>query len=756
MDITPRKYNSELLYQRGDKKVSGVVDLSRFASGKKQTRVTNRGKAIYEIRRRQPIRDAREKIIDRETPEVLAAQTQSPREEVIIKPSRIEKNRTSMHLSRASISTAFGKPFLRFAVSCIMIPSIIFSFSFIQNQIEEKGRVLGVSMSAYENIKSAAGSAYASDFGNMTENFSSAELNFAEARQAINGLGLGIGEVVAGLPVKTPVSTAQNLAQAGENLSAAGKTMSQLLEKIATRDENAAKTELLKELENNIQQISLYLSAANENLVKVDIDHIPSDMQPKIILAQKTLPSISGNFANFAEDYPLMMKMLGSEKTQTYLLLFQNNSEIRATGGFIGSYGILEIANGEIKNLTVDGIFNPDGQLTEKIIPPMPIQKISASWSMHDSNWFADFPTSAQKAALFYEKTGGTTVDGVIAITPEAIKKMMAITGPIEMKEYNLILSEENFVMAVQNQVENLYDKEENKPKKILSDLAPIMIEKLFKDENSSKEEKIQQLLAVMEKTEESLSEKHILVYHRDEAIEEMLQKRGWGGQLIQTNGDYLSVVNSNINGYKTDAVIQENISLETEILIDGSVINTLTVNRKHMGGKSDYDWYNRVNANYMRVYLPEGSILLEATGNTKEEYTPPINYDNFKTDSDVKKVESTIRIEPDSGTQIFEESGKTVFGNWVFVSPQEEVTVTYKYKLPFKIDFESFSKSADAYTIMVQKQSGSVGSNFESEIKLPENWQSIWKSDKMKEGSKMSGFLTENIMYGIVIGRDS
>jgi len=755
MDITPRKYNSELLYQRGDKKISGVIDLSRFADEKKRARVANRGRAVYEIRRRQQIGNAQEKNTDQEASKVLTAQIENPQEEIAIEPIQKEERKKNLHFSKEKLSAALGKPFLRFTISCVMIPSIIFSFSFVQNQIEEKGRVLGVSISAYENIKSAAGSAYASDFENMTENFSSAELDFAEARQAINGLGMGIGEVIAGLPVKTPVSTAQNLTQAGENLSAAGKKMSQILEKIAARDENAAKTELLKELENDIRQASLYLNAANENLTKVGIDHIPEDMQSKIILAQKTLPSISGNFANFAEDYPLMMKMLGSEKTQTYLLLFQNNSEIRATGGFIGSYGILEIENGEIKNLTVDGIFNPDGQLTEKIVPPMPIQKISASWSMHDSNWFANFPTSAQKTALFYEKTGGTTVDGVIAVTPETIKKMLEITGPIEMEEYNLTINEENFVMAIQNQVEALYNKEENKPKKILSDLAPMIIEKLFKEEGWSKEEKIQKLLAVMEKTEESLSEKHILIYHRDEDIEEMIEKRGWGGQLIQTSGDYLSVVNSNINGYKTDAVVEESISLETEILIDGSVIDTLTIKRKHTGGNSDYDWYNRVNADYMRVYVPEGSILIEATGNTAIEYTPPINYENFKTDSDVKKIEDTIRIDPDSGTQIFEESGKTVFGNWVFVSPQEEVTVTYRYKLPLKIDFESFSKTADAYAIIIQKQSGSIGSNFESKIKLPENWQSIWKSDKIKERDGMSGLLTEDIMYGIVIGRN-
>lgn len=638
---------------------------------------------------------------------------------------------------------------LRFATVSFMIPVLIFGLSFVQSQYERKGRVLGASTAALSDLKSAAGSAFASEFSLTGSNFESANMNFAEARETIDGLGLGIGEVIAGLPIDTPLSAAENLTAAGENISLAGKDLSGMLEKIASPDESISFVQKLVGAEEDMKSAAAHLSAASANLEKVDTKYIPEDMQGKIGLAKDVLPGISGNFEKFAEDYPLLLRMLGSDQTQKYLLLFENNSEMRATGGFIGTYGILDIKDGEIKSLTIDGIFNPDGQLREKIVPPMPIQKISAAWSMHDANWFADYPTSARKIALLYEKTGGPTVDGVIAITPETVKKLLAVTGPIEMPEYGATITADNFIAETQNQVENLYDQEENRPKKILSDLAPILLDKVS---GLIRHGGAEDLLTIIRIGEESLSEKHILIYHRDEAIETMLKKRGWGGEIIQSEkGDYLSVINSNINGYKTDAVIKESIKLETAIGEDGTVTNTVTINRKHLGGDADYDWYNRVNADYMRVYVPRGSVLLEASGNTVEEYSAPIDYSAFKTDPDIKAIEDTIRIDPESGTQIFEEAGKTVFGNWVYVSPKEEATVVYRYQLPFKIDFEAWSENADAYSALVQKQPGSVGSDFEAFIRFPDKWQSVWKTEKLADGDAWRGTLSGDMIYGMI-----
>jgi len=407
---------------------------------------------------------------------------------------------------------------------------------------------------------------------------------------------------------------------------------------------------------------------------------------------------------------------------------------MRPTGGFIGSYGLLDIANGQVKKFFIDGIFNPDGQLKEKIVPPGPIQKISAAWSLHDSNWFPDFPLSAQKAIYFYEKTGGPTADGVITFTPSLMQKLLEITGPIEMPDYNVTLNENNFIELTQYKVEADYDKTDNQPKKILADLAPMVLEKLLDKKD----------LETISKTADAflsgLKEKQILLYSQNTDLEKIIIRQGWSGEIIPTSRDYISVINTNINGFKTDAAIEENIEHQTEIQADGRVVDTVTITRKHTGGDSQYDWLNKVNADYMRVYVPQGAKLLEASGQTREVDKPPLDYDSlgFKRDNDVQNEENSTVIDPESGTRIYDESDKTVFANWVYTSPKETTVITYKYLLPFSL-FKVSVKEAqqiDSYSLVAQKQSGSVGSSFVSQISYPSNYILKWNSPDNLEKS--------------------
>ncbi|MCK4525595.1 MAG: DUF4012 domain-containing protein, partial [Candidatus Andersenbacteria bacterium] len=431
--------------------------------------------------------------------------------------------------SKFKFPLLWQRSFIFFVLTVVITSLTVFSLSFIQKGIEERGKILGASTQAYDYLKQAGLSASNQDFENSINSFDSANLNFSNIKTTIEEFGIGVSGSVSNLPISTPISTAKNIAEAGENISLAGKNISALLEKISKLNKENFLIGSSLNLQTKIGNIALNLKNAENNLDKVDLNYIPEEFREKIKLSKKELPVIANNFKNLSEDFETITEILGNNKPQKYLILFQNNSEIRATGGFIGSYGILDIENGEIKNLFINGIFNPDGQLKEKIIPPMPIQKISAAWSMHDANWFSDFPTSAKKVALFYEKTGGPTVDGVIAITPDVIEKMLEVTGPIEMQEYGTIINKENFLIKAQLQVEELYNKEENRPKKFLSDLAPKIIEKLVNTDNLDSQEKIQKYLSFIGAIEESLREKHIIFYHRDREIENMIIKRGWG-----------------------------------------------------------------------------------------------------------------------------------------------------------------------------------------------------------------------------------
>ena len=299
-----------------------------------------------------------------------------------------------------------------------------------------------------------------------------------------------------------------------------------------------------------------------------------------------------------------------------------------------------------------------------------------------------------------------------------------------------------------QYKVEVDYDKAQNQPKKILADFAPLFLERLWQIWPGHSQE-------IMKIFVDSLAEKHILFYFTNSSLEQSFADQGWTGEILPTEKDYLNVINTNINGYKTDKVIDQKISHSAVVQNDGSIIDTVRITRQHNGGKSQYDWYNKVNVDYLRVYVPLGSKLILAQGQTLESYSAPIDYtaQGFKIDADVAKEESTMQVDQNSGTQIFEESGKTVFGNWAYVSPGETVEITYQYLLPFKIDLNQDSSS---YSLLAQKQSGSIGSDFASTLQLPSDAKITWQYPNNLEISgsqiKFSDNLRTDKFYGVVL----
>lgn len=639
-----------------------------------------------------------------------------------------------------------------FLASIILILGVI---AYGAKGIHIRGSVSGASDEGFYNASTAMQKLKDRDFSASGEQFEKAASLFRSGSEEIVLWSGILSNISIPIPFLSQISSARYALSAGEHLALAGKHMSDLAEVASeTKESLNGEISLLEVFQKSIEisdRVRSELALAEDSLQKVRFSDIPAEKREQFLQLKETIPLLLDGFSLIHNNAPAFVDVLGGNGPRNYLFLFQNNQEARATGGFIGSYGLLDMKDGEVRRFFIDGIFNPDGQLKTDIVPPQPIRKVSAAWSLHDSNWFPDFPLSAEKAIVFYEKTGGSTVDGVIAITPTVLKRILEVTGPIDLPNYDATVSAENLIETLQYEVEVDYDKKENKPKKILGDLAPRVLERVFhaKDPES--------IFGFMNALHSSLREKDILLYSRNESLQTMYRKMGWSGELRDTSRDFLSVVNSNINGFKTDGVIDQTLHHIARIESDGSIVNTVSITRKHNGGDTPYDWWNAVNADYMRVYVPKGAVLLSAKGHTREIVRDPLDYDalRFQRDDLVGAIENTLRVDPVSGTQIFEESGKTVFGNWVYVSPKESVTVEYTYLLPFLAgDPES---SSAAYSLLLQKQSGSFPSMFSSRVISPGEWKVDWQSpynvkDKGKDSSVYyEGDLSTDVFFGAV-----
>jgi len=254
-----------------------------------------------------------------------------------------------------------------------------------------------------------------------------------------------------------------------------------------------------------------------------------------------------------------------------------------------------------------------------------------------------------------------------------------------------------------------------------LDDLAPRMLEKLAGLESNQ----IPQLLELLR---DVIRERHFMAYSLHSEIQELIDKYNFAGRLYQTKGDYLMVNHSNIGGFKTDGVMDNSVTLETNISSQGGVVNTLTVSREHQGGDFSFDGWNQENINYMRFYLPKGASIISADGfEDREEVQLDERSIRYRRDAVLTALETTENQLEEYNLSQFIESDKTVFAGWVTTKPKEKSQVTIQYQLPEKIIKD------DLYTFIFQKQPGIVEQNFQHIINYPESWNIKWETSSIE-----------------------
>jgi hypothetical protein len=405
--------------------------------------------------------------------------------------------------------------------------------------------------------------------------------------------------------------------------------------------------------------------------------------------------------------------------------LFQNNNELRPSGGFIGSLAFVDVYKGKVTSIEIPGggAYDFQGYYTEHVKAPKPLQLLNARWELQDANWYPDWPTSAAKVSWFLEKAGYSSVDGVIALQATTLVKLLEILGPIEFPEYEITLTSKNVLSEMQREVELDYDKEENNPKQYIAELAPRVLEQIL---NSSGGEQ----LAISSLIKSEIEQKNILLYFEDESTNATFRDRGWQPTIVDNDLDYLSVIHANIGGGKTDGVISESWDQEITINDDGEAVAEITIIRQHNGDlENPFESYN--NVDYVRLYTPLGSELISFEGVKSPPvsmFKEPENY--YQEDYELSEIEGKVIIDEKTGTRITNEFGKTVFGNWLQVDPGNVLVAKIKYKLPFNVKpFDLLNpETKNGYSLIIQKQPGARAIPYSVSLRYPSNWEVLWE----------------------------
>ncbi len=397
----------------------------------------------------------------------------------------------------------------------------------------------------------------------------------------------------------------------------------------------------------------------------------------------------------FSNSSDVLIDVLGFESEKTYLVLLQNNMEIRPGGGAIGSFAVLKVKDGKLKEILVQGSSEADELLKAHVEPPFAIRRYLPSKNLYfkDSNFDPDFINSAIATSNMYSLETGKKVDGVIGVDLDFAKNILSAIGTIKVNGRK-VNSENLYKIASEEFEKNLSESPQKND--FISALAKSIEQNLRSKKGIS-------YILLAGSFGKSIKEKHLIFAFQDPGIQNIFTANGWSSSLWDNRGsgenminDYLGIVEANLGMNKVNYFVSRSVSKKLIIFDDGRVTSKVTI-----GLKNNSDKGNKLGGNYknyIQLVLPEGSKITSVLIDNKE--------------SEIKQAVTDYRIyesasfKPPLGLELEEKKqmGKSIFGFLISVGPKEVKSVTVSYDLPYSIP--SSRKSID-YGLRVYKQPG-------------------------------------------------
>lgn len=356
---------------------------------------------------------------------------------------------------------------------------------------------------------------------------------------------------------------------------------------------------------------------------------------------------------------------------KTYLVVFQNDAELRPTGGFIGAYGIYR--TGVIPSIEIKDSYFLEKHSPEKAPEPVHTLLDDGEWYpghfFRDGNISPDWPTSAEDLIRLYNLNFDEEIefDGVVAVNFGLLEKVLGAFGEIEINGTKFSKDNLFFTLEAELRPDDTHNLEAlNSRKDVLKDFAKVIMIKSIAPWSWAKASGV---------IREGLEEKDILIYFEDENLQKRVEEIGWSGALKQEDNDtdFLHVNIGNYGGQKTDRYIDRQVNYFVEIDRKGEASAKTEIIFKHREreGLLTGDWFG-----WMRVYVPEG---VEVVGEQEVKTENGLNY--FEEVIELKSGEEKtfvyeydlpVRFEEKYRLELVKQSGADVLYNLHISSPAQ------------------------------------------------------------------------------------
>ena len=459
---------------------------------------------------------------------------------------------------------------------------------------------------------------------------------------------------------------------------------------------------------------SINKMAESINTMRKEIDYIDPNRYPDHIGKTSIRPQLAGakdvieNAANlFVNAQPLLVNLpslLGYPTDKRYLMIFQNDKELRPTGGFMTAYAQFRFSDGKAILEKSDDIYALDGALQKTYpAPPQILAYLPGvnTFNIRDSNLSPDFPTSMQQFESMYDNTSGHEhIDGIITMDTHVLVDALKILGPIGAD--GRVFSAD--IDPRCNCAKAIYELEDYsaRPLEELSntrkDEIGVLMHEMLQLALGVSPSKYWGSLFQMLITE--IQQKHVQAYFHDANAQHAAESFDLAGRIMTASEsaavlkykegqgwDYLTINEANMGGAKSNMFITESIT--KDVTVNGNSQTTkLTINYKNPYPGSDCSLasgglcLNAPLRDWIRIYTPAGSTIVSSNG-TQSPATG--------------KAEAMTTLT---------DLGKTVFNGFLIVNPLGTAQLTLTYNSPVQ-------EADGKYKLLVQRQSGSSDQDF-------------------------------------------
>jgi hypothetical protein len=420
-----------------------------------------------------------------------------------------------------------------------------------------------------------------------------------------------------------------------------------------------------------------------------------NDLPPEVLAK---LSQVSGLISILENTSDALPALLGFSGKKTYLILFQNNMELRPGGGFIGSYGIAGIDKGTLTSFTVSDVYDADGKLTTPIAPPFALQRYLgiSHWFLRDSNYDPDFEKDAAVASQFLTDETGQHVDGVIAIDTDFIRNILGDFGPLYVPDYHIVITPDNFYQITESESENGFFPGSTQKKDFLQEMFATLLIHV-------QQEKSLPVVSIMKTINDSIAQKHLLFAFPGQSVQKLFTVNGlsdslWDDRVSQGNtfNDTFGLIDANLGANKANLYVKRVIEQGATVLSNGDIQEKATVS--YANTSSPASPFGGEYKDYVRFIVPKNAMLQAVSVDDQVMPTTPAVTD--------PSVFTQTGFIPPSQLEVeqSQEEGKTFFGFLLLVPMGSSKKVSITYTIARAVDL---TQPVFSYDLRLYKQAG-------------------------------------------------